>query len=346
MRSKSILLLTLALGCGLIASIGISQVMDRNKKQAPAAGETQPIFVALTDINPSDTLTAENIKLEQWPSQTVPPGALTKLDDVQGKRCRTKLYAGEPILVGKLGDETGASKNIPPGYRVTSVRVDAVSSTSSLIQPGDRVDVLVHLAANPAAGISSTTTKTILKDIKVYAVDSVFVGKEHDEQVASAKTISLLVTPAQAETVALIGEAGQIRLVLRSPGDNLESPTPGVTLAQVLGLEDKGNRQAEKAKPDAPAADGIGSSLLDLIKSQAQKLPVSPPTEAVASSNWKMVIIRGSEVSEVEVPASGVVQMPPSSAPTIAPPPATDDQTDTSDESTTSDAARSPADDV
>src|SRR4029079_3386555 len=116
MRSKSILLLTLALGCGLIASIGISQVMDRNKKQGPAPGETQTIFVALTDINPSDTLTAENIKLEEWPSGKIPNGALTKLEDVDGKRARTKLFAGEPILIGKLGDETGASKNIPPGY--------------------------------------------------------------------------------------------------------------------------------------------------------------------------------------------------------------------------------------
>src|SRR5205085_1759825 len=109
--------------------------------------------------------------------------------------------------------------------------------------------------------------------------------------------ISLLVTPPQAETVALVGEAGQIRLVLRGPGDTQDSATPGITLAQVLGLEDKGNRQAELVKPDAPKSESVGNTLLDLLKNHANKAP-APPTEAVAAaSTWKMVLIRGSEIT-------------------------------------------------
>jgi pilus assembly protein CpaB len=346
MRSKSILLLTLALGCGLIASIGISQVMDRNKKAAPT-GETQAIFIALTDINPSDTLTAENIKLEEWPTGKVPAGALTKLEDVDGKRARTKLFAGEPILIGKLGDETGASKNIPPGYRVVAVKVDAVSSGGSLIQPGDRVDVLVHLQANPQGGIASQTTKTILKDVKVYAVDSIFVGKEHEEEIASAKTISLLVKPQEAEMVQLVSKAGEVQLVLRGPGDTEESTTPGITLAQILGLESKGDRQAELGKPETAQFASVGNTLLDLLKKQSQKQPVethtSQPPQAV-QENWKMVVIRGSEITEVEVPPSGVVNMPTLSTPFIVPPAATDEEKDKEDTGSSETAALSGAD--
>ena len=51
MRSKSIVLLLLALGCGLVASLGISQMMDRGNAPASNNGETEPIFVALSDLN-------------------------------------------------------------------------------------------------------------------------------------------------------------------------------------------------------------------------------------------------------------------------------------------------------
>ena len=45
MRPKSLLLLTLALGCGLVASVGITQVLDRSGDSGPVA-ETVPIYVA------------------------------------------------------------------------------------------------------------------------------------------------------------------------------------------------------------------------------------------------------------------------------------------------------------
>ena len=111
MRSKSVLLLTLALGCGLVASIGISQVMERRNAQQSNAGETEPIFVALVDINPSDTITPQLIKLEEWPKGKIPAGAITKLEDIKGKRCRNKLYAGEPILAAKInGDGSSGAR--------------------------------------------------------------------------------------------------------------------------------------------------------------------------------------------------------------------------------------------
>ena len=62
MRPKSLMLLVLALGCGLVASIGISQVMDRNAKQ-PTAVETTPIYVALHNINLGDPIDAAMVSL-------------------------------------------------------------------------------------------------------------------------------------------------------------------------------------------------------------------------------------------------------------------------------------------
>ena len=50
MRPKSMILIVIALGCGLIASIGISQVMEKRAVEVPVVAPTESIYVALTDI--------------------------------------------------------------------------------------------------------------------------------------------------------------------------------------------------------------------------------------------------------------------------------------------------------
>ena len=81
MRPKSLILLILALGCGLVAAIGINQVMaNRATQNTAAVGETTPIFVAVSDIGMGDPLTPQVLKLEEWPKGKVPPGAMDRLD--------------------------------------------------------------------------------------------------------------------------------------------------------------------------------------------------------------------------------------------------------------------------
>ena len=102
MRPKSMILIVIAMGCGLVASIAISQVLDQNANQTTVA--TQKIFVALQDTDLGVALTAEMLKLEEWPSDRVPPGAITTLEEVEGFRSRQRLFQGEAILKAKLID--------------------------------------------------------------------------------------------------------------------------------------------------------------------------------------------------------------------------------------------------
>ena len=84
MRPKSLILLALALGCGLVASIGISQVMDRNRG-AQVSIETSPIYVALHNINLGDPIDSTMVSLQEWPTDKIPPGAIAQLEDLEGK---------------------------------------------------------------------------------------------------------------------------------------------------------------------------------------------------------------------------------------------------------------------
>ena len=159
MRGKSIALLVVALACGLVAAIGITRVIGQPRDiSTEGTGETQPVFLALKDVPQGDPLTGQVLQLEQWPKSKVPTGALSRLEDIEGRRARSKLFAGELILDNKLASKgvnaPGADLMIPKGYRVVSIRVDAVSGGGNLLLPGCRVDLLIHIVKNPAGGNS------------------------------------------------------------------------------------------------------------------------------------------------------------------------------------------------
>ncbi len=256
MRPKSILLIVIAMGCGLIASIGISQVMDR--KSGGGSVETSEIFVTMVDIAIGEPLTQQMIKLEEWPKDKVPEGAITKLADIEGRRPKQPLYAGEPILHRKLIDQSGAggaSEKIPKGYRVTSVKVTMDSAASGLLLPGDRVDVIVYL--RQGGGILVPMTRTILTDVTVFAVNEQITREtDADSNTINAKTVSLLVKPDQVERLMLATELGKLRLSLRRADDETQTPAGGASMDDLYTPE----------RVRKPTDSGTDDSLMNLVQ--------------------------------------------------------------------------------
>ncbi|MGO8688462.1 MAG: Flp pilus assembly protein CpaB [Thermoguttaceae bacterium] len=309
MRVKSIVLLVLALGCGAVASVGIIQVVaKRGAEVAPAQGEDQAIFVASKDVPQGDPLNGQCLKLVQWPKDKVPAGALGRLEDIEGRRTRTKLFAEEPILDSKLAvkgaNAPGADILIPKGYRVVSIRVDAVSGGGNLLLPGCRVDILVHMAKNPGGGIPETTTRTILQDIKVFAVNEIVNLENGGPETKSiqVRTVSLLVTPAQAELVMLATELGSIKLVMRSPEEETQTQTDGALPHQLLGIAGKSQRDKEESGEDAGLGNlkDKGKEFNDFLSSLRKKDDVKVPApEPPPEEIWSMRILNGAEMNDV-----------------------------------------------
>ena len=320
MRAKSLVLLMLALGCGIVASVGITQVMsNRATEPTVVQAETEQIFVAMKDIPMGDPVSAQAIKLEEWPKDKVPKGAITKLEDVENRRPKTRIFAGSPILenqlLGRGAIDQGASDSIPKGSRVVAVKVDAVSGSASLIRPGDRVDLLLYVTQSGTGGASRTVTRTILQDIKVFAVNEVWdAAAAGGEKSIAAKTISLLVTPTQAATVTMASEMGQIRLVMRSPEDKEQTKVRGILAHDVLGddlagLEGQGppgtpQPQSGRSKPSAVAG------LLNLLNANKQKSAsgqggskTSP--ELKPPETFTIRILSGSQVSDTVLESTG-----------------------------------------
>lgn len=291
MRPKTLILFIVAIGCGLIASIGVSQYMEKAKAGGAPGVQTAKIYVATTEISPGEQLDAKNVRLEEWPKDRVPEGAVGDLKELEEKFSRTRMFKGEPILHAKISDKSDINNveaTIPQGYRVVATKVEVSQIAGGLVRPGNRVDLVVFL--RKSAEIPETGTRTILRDVNVFAVDAE-TERQEDKQFGSreVRTVSLLVTPKQAESVTLAKELGILSLILRRPGDPVEEIGDGETIRSLLGHD--GENANEKKKNNQDESE---SGLLDMLakNSAVTTTPaVAPqPVVEIQPPKFKMII--------------------------------------------------------
>ncbi len=291
MRPKTLILFVIAVGCGLVASIGVSQYMEN--QNGPEV-ETEKIFVTAANINIGEKLDASKVILEEWPRDRVPEGAIRELTELEERYPRHRLYAGEPLLQAKLMDSRDRGSKaltIPEGYRVASVKVSVESSVSGLVQPGDRVDLVVFL--RKSGEVPETGTRTILRDVNVFSVDGETERKvDEDGQARNVRTVSLLVRPEQAEKVLLASELGQLYLSLRRPDDATDTSGEGVTVNELLG---DGSESANEKKKET--GDGQDAGFLEWLSDRGQQ---SAPASGGIDPAWRMTIMTQEGAREYE----------------------------------------------
>lgn len=306
MRPKSLILLALALGCGLVASIGISQVLDSNNR--PTAVETAPIYVAMQNINVGDPLTETMVALEEWPKDKVPVGAVTTWEALEDRRPRTNIYQGEPILDGKLlakGQTNDPIQGVPEGMRLKTISVDARKSAAGLLSPGDRVDLQLYINRNEAYGITSPMTRIFLQNIRVYAVDATIEKSADGEDARSvAKTISLIVTHKQANAINLAENLGEISLIPRNPDDEKIVEDSEISAEDLLNPSTANSRKKEqlagqdKEDHESGALAGLKSLMEQAMEASAAAAAAAPAVEAAPP--FEMTIIYPTEVARIQ----------------------------------------------
>jgi pilus assembly protein CpaB len=155
-----------------------------------------------------------------------------------------------------------------------------------LVQPGDRVDLVVYL--RKTSEVPNTATKTILRDVNVFAVDAQTERKmDANGQQRKVRTVSLLVRPEQAETVMLASELGQLYLTLRRPDDNLQEKTDGVTVKSLLADDAESVDDRSTPLAETPGGSGFVQWLTNTASAAGQSgMPPAPPEPA-----WTMRVM-------------------------------------------------------
>lgn len=224
MKPKTLLLLAVAGGCGLVAMLFVQQAMQNGNSQAKV--ETARVLVAIADIEPGVKLSEANVAFRDM---AIPEGGfakdiVTKPEDYEDRSPKTRLFAGDVISLVKLNEAgmSGRSTVIPKGMRVMTINVNDTHTQSGLMQPGDRVDVLVtYQGKDENTKARVTKVKTLLEYVEVFATDDRMVNKANDgSESGKAKNVSLLLTPEQTTYVTVAQSKGQLGLLWRNKADD------------------------------------------------------------------------------------------------------------------------------
>src|SRR5262249_45634564 len=239
MSIRTVLILLLALVFGLSAAVGINLLM---RKREPERPETVTVLVAASNVPRFGTLTTSQLTFRDLPSDMVPTGALTQVEDAVDRAVFSGLVRDEIILEGKLsakGKGRGMAMAVPKGMRAFTISTTTLASgVAGFILPGSRVDVL--LTVTRTGGQNDPTgggqTSTLLQDVAILAVHQ-RVKAPTDTRVdpKEPRSVTLLVTPQQAAKLDLGQNKGILHLTLRNPDDHAPAATRPTTLAD-LGL--------------------------------------------------------------------------------------------------------------
>ena len=156
------------------------------------------------------------------------------------------LHPNEPLLESKLAPKDGGGGlpvAISEGMRALSVRVDEVISVAGFVVPGTRVDVLLTMAGAERA--KEAVTKVILQNVQALAAGQ-SVEKDKDGRPQPVGVLTVLVTPEQAESLALASNQGKIQLALRNTLDTLHIKTDGARASSLLALRPASGRPAPR----------------------------------------------------------------------------------------------------
>jgi pilus assembly protein CpaB len=194
------------------------------------------VLVAAQQIPVGAKIDPTQVRLVHWPADIQPEGALRETTVAVGRIARTTIDKNQPIVETQLVNEgTGLLPLlITEGMRGISVRVDEVTGVSGFITPNSRVDVLVSGSDGGAEG--EQKSKVILQNVKVLATGTSIEQK--DNKPVEVPTVTLLVTPQDAEKLTLAARQDPVRLALRNYRDEEFVGTSGVSTKTLFGYSE------------------------------------------------------------------------------------------------------------
>jgi pilus assembly protein CpaB len=286
MKPKTMMLMVVAIGCGLAASYMTSRLLAERNNGA-VEEEKVPVLVAKIKVPAWVSIKEPEKYFEQKdvPVSIAPKKGLKEFKDVKNQRLSQALSEGEYVLEDKLvnAEQVGLVAKLPPGMRAIALKVNAESLAGGFVLPGYRVDVVSTLRN----GTNESISKIILQNMLVLAVDMV---ANRDNQTTSmlGSTVTLAATPEEAQRLSLAAALGELRLTLRTPEDNKIIRLPGSRWEDLGKPVHDGNSEKEEEVaqaaqaapvPTIPTLPKDAPPPINVYEKPVEKKPEPPPVE-------------------------------------------------------------------
>lgn len=182
-----------------------------------SSGKMVPVVTAAQDIPMNTTVTKEMLVVKNIPENYAHPEGYRAVEQAVGKTSKVQILKDEQILPNIVAakDKPGNrfSYNISDKQRAITVAVDEVSGVGGFLVVGDRVDILL---TRETAG--TTYSSTMMQYKEVLATGNMTVPTEDGKQ-KIVPTITLSLSPAEAQQLMLAENTGEVKFVLRPPVD-------------------------------------------------------------------------------------------------------------------------------
>ena len=202
-----------------------------------------------------------------------PQGAMIQGNIVDGKTALEDIEQGQILMETLLTDKpnaAGLSAVLDDGKRAIAIRVSEESGLANLLLPGDRVDVQLVLRQDAIEGREAmrvtrptddsaseplvpegdpSEARMLLQDVEVIAVGPLIKGDE-GTAIEPYRTVSLVVTPQQASTVALARELGNFALSLRGAEDRAVAADRTITVTELRGPDAIAKKREEALRQE------------------------------------------------------------------------------------------------
>jgi pilus assembly protein CpaB len=278
----------------LVAAAVLAVVWMRLPSSVPKAPQTagQPpaILVAAVDIPGGTVLHTGDLRWQKVQPMAIMPNDLVRGQASQasyyGAVTRTPLSAGQPLR----GSDVVLSSNrdflaaaLSPGMRAVSLSVDESQSVAGLVQPQDRVDIILTRVTNQTNGATTAVGETVLRDVRVVAVDQWFghgakattadARLGASQATATSKEVTLELNDADAKRLLVATQLGRVSLVLRALAS---SGTPAAPVDQPVWEADVSGALGAARQPTAPVQP-TAAATVEIIRGSKTATPGTTP---------------------------------------------------------------------
>lgn len=292
MKSKAIphmiLAVVLALVAGALTIRWLGSVRTPGEPgKAKVEVKKTDVLVAARAIPKGARLDATAVRLKPYDPGDVPHGAVHDAAEVVGRITGRDISQDDAITPDKLlpkgATSGGLDAAVEPGKRAFTVKGTKIMGAGGLITPGSRVDVLVTYT-QPGKS-EDKINKVILENVPILTTGTEMdakIGKDGREELANTDFYTLMVTPEEAERLALAADLGSLHLALRKPGDDDLVTTAGADVPRSLEAY-AAAPAAPKVEPAPPVAEDAGYSVETIRGTERERIRLdsagAPPQE-------------------------------------------------------------------
>jgi pilus assembly protein CpaB len=282
------LIVALILG-GIAAKMAFDFV--RNRQPTPESKRIQ-VVMAKRNVDEGQILAADDLTLGDVSADTVPDTVFQSPAQLYGRVTVVPLIQGQAItttLLAPKGVGAGLQATVPLGMRAVTIDINEVTGVAGYLVPGCHVDIL-QTVRDTKTGLP--VARTLAQNVKITAV-----GMRHNPQDSDGggRSVTLLVTPEQAELVELASAVGKPRLSLRGGNDLAMVDAKDYTFAQLVGHRESRTDFLDEIEPAISRAfpSTRPSSML------TANITTRPSMyNSLDNDQWIIEIIRGGSISE------------------------------------------------